>query len=109
MIIYEFNTMGAKPGELYSVTPHKLAEKPKSYMGGGMRINKDDIDVLSTSLGCRMYRLDDDPSPFIIAMMKHYEKRVEGYSIRLKQAKATLNKWRTLWEGSGNEEQCTAL
>ena len=104
MIIYEFNTWGAKPGELYSVTPHQMVEKPRIYMGGGRRVNKDEIDVLSTNLGCRMYRLDDNAAPFIIAMMEHCEKRVEGHTIRLKQAKATLNKWRTLWEESGNEE-----
>lgn len=101
MIIYEFNTWGAKPGELFSVTPLKMVEKPKIYMGGGRRINKDEIDVLTTNLGCRMYRLDDNPAPFIIAMMEQCEKRVEGYEIRLKQAKATLNKWRTLWEERG--------
>lgn len=94
MIVYEFNTWGAKPGELYSITPHEMVEKPRIYMGGGSRINKDEIDVLNTHLGCRMYRLDDDPEPYISAVIAHCEKRVETCEIRLKQAKALLNKWK---------------
>ena len=93
MIIYEFNTWGTKPGELYSVTPHKLAEKPKSYMGGGMRINKDEIDILNTSHGRRMYRLSDDPEPFISAMVDFYKNEVEKCQHRLRQAKLILSKW----------------
>lgn len=94
MIIYEFNTIGAKPGELYSVTPHKLAEKPKSYMGGGMRINKDEIDILNTSYGRRMYRLSDDPEPYISAMVEYYENEVKKYDMFLRRAEVILNKWR---------------
>lgn len=96
MIIYEFNTLGAKHGELFSVTPHKLVEKPRSYMGGGLRINKDDIDVLTTSHGRRMYRLSDDPEPYISAVIEYYENEVEKCQNRLRMAKTMLNKWKEI-------------
>ena len=85
--------MGAKPGELYSVTPHKMTEKPKIYMGGGMRVNKDDIDVLTTSHGRRMYRLSDDPEPYISAMIEFCMNEVKKLENRVRMAKAMLNKW----------------
>lgn len=105
MIIYEFNTWGAKSGESFSVTPHEMVEKPRIYMGGGKRINKDEIDVLTTNLGCRMYRLDDDPEPYISAMLEHCKKRVEQYDNRLKQAKATLDKWNSIRKGVAYENR----
>ena len=91
MIVYEFNTVDVAPGELYSVTPHEMVEKPKSYVGGGNRINKYEIDVLN---GRRMYRLSDDPEPYISAMVEHYENAVKKYNMYLNRSKVMLNKWR---------------
>lgn len=91
MTIYEFNTVDALPGELYSVTPHEMVEKPKSYVGGGSRINKYEIDVLN---GRRMYRLSDDPEPYISAMIEHLENSVKKYTMYLNRSKTLLDKWR---------------
>lgn len=91
MIIYEFNTLGAKHGELFSVTPLKMVEKPRIYMGGGRRINKDEIDTLN---GKRMYRLSDDPEPYISAMIEYYENEVKKYDMFLNRTKVLLKKWK---------------
>ena len=93
MIIYEFTTWGAKRGELFTVNNLKMVEKPRIYMGGGRRINKDDIGMLFTSFGHRMYLLDDNPEQYISAMIEYYENEVEKCQNRLRQVKALLSKW----------------
>lgn len=94
MIIYEFTTWGTKPGELFTVNPLEMVEKPRIYMGGGKRINKDEIGVLNTNFGRRMYLLDDNPEPYISAMIAYCENKVKLYEMHLNQAKASLSKWR---------------
>lgn len=104
MIIYEFNNLFTKKGEMYSITPIKVAEKEKTYMSADRRINKAEIDKLSTNHGCRMYRLDDNPEPYINALIEHYKNVVEISEGRLTRAKATLAKWVALAERGENEE-----
>lgn len=94
MTIYEFSTIGARKGNLYSVTTLQMVEKTRIYMGGGRRINKDEIGILNTTYGCRMYLLEDNPEPFISAMIARYENEVKRYDIYLSHAKAMLNRWK---------------
>ena len=93
MIIYEFTTMGAKHGELFTVNTHKMTEKRRIYMGGGRRINKADIGVLFTNFGRKMYLLDNDPEPYISAMIEYCKKEVERCENRVRQAKTMFAKW----------------
>jgi hypothetical protein len=94
MIIYEFTTTGAKHGNLFTVNTLQMTEKPHIYMGGGRRINKADIGVLFTNFGRKMYLLDDNPEPYISAMIEYCKNEVEKCEHRLRQAKSLLAKWK---------------
>lgn len=94
MKIYEFSTWFTK-GRLFSVQPIEVEEKPKTYVGNHTRINKDEINRLSHSMGHRMYCLDDNPTRFIAAMIEAKKKTVEGLTVRLENEKIELQKWIT--------------
>ena len=103
MIIYEFSTWGCYKGEMYAIKAIEVEEKTKIYAGNGCRINKDDIDKLSSRYGYRMYRLDKDPQPYIAAMIMLFEEKVEAREAQLKEAKEGLAKWKALEEVRQNE------
>ena len=96
MIIYEFTTWCAM-GELYTVREIEVEEKPKIYISKyRSRINKNDIDKLQHGYGNRMYRLDNDPKPYITAMINHKKRIMESATENLKRATADFNKWADL-------------
>lgn len=90
MIIYEFSTHTFRDDISFSIRELEVEEKPKTYIGKGFRINKDDIDRLSNHYGNYMYRLDNDPKPYIEAMIKLNEGRVEACENHLVEAKKRL-------------------
>ena len=92
MIIYEFSTWFATKDKPYTVKEIEVEEKTKIYMGRGTRINKDEIDKFG-GFGNRMYRLDNDPKPYIAAMIDRCKKNVEAKKLQLKSAETTLAEW----------------
>lgn len=100
MIIYEFSTWWAKQGALFSVKEIEVEEKPKTYIGAGCRINKDEIGLLQNSLGNRMYLLENKPEIYINAMIARFENRVNVAEIRLADAREQLSKLNALAERS---------
>jgi len=97
MIIYEFSTWFTN-GQAFKVREIEVEEKPKTYVGKGLRINKSDIDTISSFCGHRMYRLENDPKPYIEAMIESSERSVQVAEKRLAEAKAELEKWRAIAE-----------
>lgn len=97
MIIYEFSTWGTN-GQMYSVKEIEVEEKPKTYIARGIRVNKDDIGKLQNNYGNRMYRLDNDPKPYIAAMLNHKKYIMERATENLKRATADFDKWFDLKE-----------
>lgn len=93
MIIYKFETHTFRDNISFSIREIEVEEKPKTYIGNGFRINKDDIDRLSHHYGNDMYRLDNDPKPYIEAMIKLSEGRVEACEKHLVEAKKRLARW----------------
>ena len=93
MKIYEFSTWFAKPNKMYTVKEIEVEEKPKTYVARGVRINKADIDQLQSRFGNIMYRLDNDPKPYIMAMIDRKRKCMERATEALKQATNDFNKW----------------
>lgn len=96
MIIYEFTTWCTKQGELFSVKEIEVEEKPKTYVGKGCRINKDEIGLLQSSFGNRMYLLENKPEIYINAMIERCKKCVENEKIRFEHARESLSKWSAL-------------
>lgn len=92
MIIYEFSTWSSN-GKPYTIEEVEVEEKPKTYIARGIRVNKDDIGKLQKHFGNRMYRLDNDPKPYIEAMVELKRQNMESATERLKQATADFNKW----------------
>lgn len=92
MIIYEFSTWGGN-GNPYTVKEIEVEEKPKTYIARGIRINKDDIDKLQNHFGNRMYRLDNNPEPYIKAMINHKKYIMEQATENLRRATEDFNKW----------------
>lgn len=92
MKIYEFSTWNTN-GKMYTVKEIEVEEKPKTYIARGIRINKDDIDKLQYSYGNRMFRLDNDPKPYIEAIVELKRRNMESAAERLKQATADFDKW----------------
>lgn len=103
MIIYEFSTWGSNDEKPYTIKEVEVEEKPKTYIARGTRISKDDIDKLQYSYGNRMFRLDNNPKPYIEAMVELKRRNMESATERLKQATAAFNKWFDLKTG-GEEE-----
>lgn len=101
MTIYKFSTWGASNGKLFAVHEIEVEEKPKTYIGKGVRINKENIDKVTDSYGYDMYRLDNDPKPYIEAIIKICEHRVESAEQRLADSKKQLAKWKSLAERGG--------
>lgn len=97
MIIYEFSTWSTN-GQMYSVKEIEVEEKPKTYIARGIRVNKDDIGKLQNNYGNRMYRLDNDPKPYIAAMLNHKKYIMERATENLKRATADFDKWFDLKE-----------
>lgn len=93
MIIYKFETHTFRGNISFSIRELEVEEKPKTYKGEGFRINKDEIDHLSYHYGNAMYRLDNDPKPYIEAMIKLSEGRVEAREKSLVEAKEQLARW----------------
>ena len=100
MIIYEFSTWGTKRDELFSITEIEVEEKPKTYIGKHTRISKEDIGKLQSHFGDRMYLLNDNPKPYIEAITKRCEDKVNILEIRLAEAKKRL----AFWEALKNEQ-----
>ncbi len=98
MIIYEFSTWFTKKEEMYSIREIEVEEKPKTYIGKGTRINKEDIDKLQNGYGNRMYRLEKDAKPYIKAMIERKKQNMEKATENLKQATESFNKWFALKE-----------
>ena len=98
MIIYEFSTWGAWGSEnkLFSITEIEVEEKPKSYIGKGTRVLKEDIDKITKSYGNRMYRLTNEPKPYIEAMIEHKKNHIKMLESSLQTEKAELGKWEIL-------------
>jgi hypothetical protein len=100
MFIYKFATWGAKKGELYAITKIEVEEKPKTYISGSHRINKDDIGKLQVGFENKMYLLDNNPEPFISAMKNNIEKNIKSYETRAAAAKENLARWEALTGGA---------
>lgn len=98
MIIYKFSTWCTKRGELFSVKEIEVEERPKSFIGKNCRILKSEIDLISSSFGNRMYSLDPDPIPYIEAIMKRIQMRINHHETALEQEKNSLEKWAALLE-----------
>ena len=98
MIIYEFSTWDAWESDngAFKITEIEVEEKPKSYIGKGTRVLKDDIDKLQSNYGNRMYRLSNDPKPYISAVINRLTERVESKERQLKLAKKELAMWEAL-------------
>ena len=98
MVIYMFSTWGAwKSGNgVFEITEIEVEEKPKSYIGKGTRVLKDDIDKLKTGFGDRMYRLSNDPKPYISAVINRLTGSVEAKERQLMLAKKELALWEAL-------------
>ena len=98
MKIYEFSTWGAYKSEngLFSITELEVEEKPKSYIGENCRVLKTDIDKLTNSYGNRMYRLSDDATPYIKAVIQAKAARVESLKNSLDIAKKELSQWQAV-------------
>jgi hypothetical protein len=98
MIIYEFCTWGAYKGDngLFSISEIEVEEKPKSYVGKHTRILKEDIDKLHIGCGNKMYRLSNDPKPYIKAMIEAKKDRIKSFENSIKVEKAELGKWELL-------------
>lgn len=101
MIIYEFSTWCTKMGDLFSVKEIEVEERPKSFIGKNCRILKSEIDILSSSFGNRMYRLDPDPKPYIEAIMQRIKMRIYRHETALDQEKNKFEQWAALLERSG--------
>ena len=101
MIIYEFSTWHAKKGELFSAIEIEVEEKSKTYIGKGCRIRKDEIGLLQSSYGDRMYLLENKPEIYINAMIARWENRVNIAEIRLADTQKQLSKWSALAEQKG--------
>lgn len=95
MIIYEFSTWGTKYGELFRISAIEVEEKPKTYIESvhRTRIPKNEINILSRSYGNRMYRLDDNPAPYIEAIIKRKNEHIEALEKRVISEKEELTKW----------------
>ena len=103
MIIYEFTTWCAN-GEMFCIKEVEVEEKPKTYITKSrMRINKSDINKLSSHYGNQMYRLDKDPRPYIEAMVNKQKKIIEQTTERLKRETDKFNKWFDLKEMVGED------
>ena len=98
MIIYEFSTWcGWKNNNgLFDVTEIEVEEKPKSYIGKGTRVLKDDIDKLHSGLGNAMYRLSNDAKPYNSAVINRLAESVESKERQLRLAKKELAEWEAL-------------
>ena len=98
MIIYEFSTWSAWKSDngLFNVTEIEVEEKPKSYIGKGCRINKSDIGIVANHYGNRMYSLDNNPKPYIEAMIERNRNAVQSREKSLEIAKKELKAWETL-------------
>lgn len=106
MIIYEFSTWGAWESDngLFSVEEVEVEEKPKSYVGKGHRINKSDIGVVTNHYGNRMFSLDNNPNPYIEAMIERNRNIVQSLEKSLEIAKKELKAWETLQRKVGENE-----
>lgn len=96
MIIYEFTTWRYRNDKPFAVNEIEVEEKPKTYVGKGCRINKDDIGLLQSSFGNRMYLLENKPEIYINAMIARFESRVNVAEIRLADARKQLSEWNAL-------------
>lgn len=96
MKIYEFTTWTFRGDGLFTVNEIEVEEKPKSYIGKNCRILKDDIDKLNSRYGNRMYRLENNPKPYIDAMIEKYKHRVKRLEESLLSKKAKLEEWENL-------------
>lgn len=104
MIIFEFSTWRTKQGELFSVKEIEVEEKPKTYIGRDSRINKDEIGLLQSSWGNRMYLLENKPETFINAMIGRCKNSVDVAEKRLADARERLSKWNALAEQRGKND-----
>lgn len=95
MIIYEFSTWWTCRGDngLFSITEIEVEEKQKTYVGNHTRINKSDIDVLQSGYGNRMYRLDNNPTPYIEAMIQAKRNHLESLKQSATNVSKELSKW----------------
>lgn len=91
MKIYKFEKSWGK--ELFAVREIEVEEKPKTYVGIGTRINKDEINVLSTGCFNHMYCLENEPQRFIVAMVEKTKREIETYEKHLAEAKENLERW----------------
>lgn len=101
MIIYEFTTWCARSGKHFAVNEIEVEEKQKIYVGKHCRINKNEIGILSSHYGNRMYLLENDPETYIKAMIERKKQIVKAEESRLTEAKKKLAEWRSLAERSG--------
>ena len=101
MKIYEFSTWGAWSGDnkLFGVAEIEVEEKPKTYIGKGTRVSKDDIGRLQNSYGNRMYLLENTPMVYISAMIERKKESIENKERYLRLAKSELEAWEALKGG----------
>ena len=78
----------------------EVEEKPKTYIGSHTRINKEEINKLSSHYGNEMYCLDNDPKIYIEAVLRMCKNNVETIEKRLKEAKEEVEKWKALADHS---------
>ena len=96
MVIYKFSKCWFVENRLFDITEIEVEEKPKSYIGKGVRVSKNDIDKLQGKFSCRMYRLDNDPKPYIEAIIRREKISLECLGKKIKEKKAELEKWEIL-------------
>lgn len=91
MKIYEFSTCGY--GKLFAVREIEVEEKPKTYIGNGLRINKSKINVVSNYYGHIMYCLENNPKIYIDAVIEKKKRRIAMIENDLKYNVEVLEKW----------------
>lgn len=79
----------------------EVEEKQKIYVGKHTRIRKDDIGILQSSYGHRMYLLKNTPETYINAMIELCINSVRTAELRLEAARKSLSTWNALAERSG--------
>lgn len=97
MIIYEFTTLTfGEPDDFYVVKEYEVEEKPLSYIGERIRVLKSEIDKLQTNISDRMFRLDNDPKPYIEALITKKQKSINQNRRRIARLEAEISKLQAL-------------
>lgn len=97
MKIYEFTTYGIN--SLFRVDEIEVEEKPKTYVGRGIRIPKNNVGVFHNAYGNRMYLLENNPKIYIAAMITYKKAQIARLEDRLSYEKDKLEEWQRAQRG----------